>query len=85
MNDATMKAKRTCPRCGGTNMEQEFRTQTVEYRGLFSPPYRQFGLWCQNCNEGLISFNEMEAGDLELRKLKILADQTDVVHPDAAA
>jgi len=64
------EVKRTCPECGSSNMVQGFRTQTVEYGGLVSPPYEQPGLWCETCNEGLLSFKEMEVGTREMHKLK---------------
>lgn len=64
------EAKRSCPACGGSDLVQESRTQTVEYRGLVSPPYPQPGLWCRACGEGLLSFKEMEVGTREMHKLK---------------
>ena len=51
-------------------MVQGLRTQTVEYGGLVSPPYNQPGLWCESCNEGVLSFKEMEVGTREMHKLK---------------
>lgn len=62
--------KRSCPACGSSKMLQGVRTQTVEYGGLVSPPYEQPGLWCEMCNEGLLSFKEMEVGTREMHKLK---------------
>ncbi len=64
------EVKRSCPACGGSNLVQESRTQTVEYGGLVSPPYEQPGLWCRACGEGLLSFKEMEVGTREMHKLK---------------
>ncbi len=64
------EAKRTCPKCGSSDMVQGFRTQTVEYGGLVSPAYEQPGLWCETCNEGLLSFKEMKVGTREMHKLK---------------
>lgn len=69
MNNHT-QIKRSCPACGGRDMVQESRTQTVAYGGLESPAYEQPGLWCRACGEGLLSFKEMEVGTREMHKLK---------------
>ena len=65
---------RSCPECGGSDLVQGVRTQTVEYGGLVSEPYEQPGLWCQSCGEGLLSWKEMEIGSREMRTLKAQAE-----------
>jgi YgiT-type zinc finger domain-containing protein len=72
---------RACPTCGGTDMRQGVKTQTITYEGLESPPYGQPGLWCQDCGEGLLSFEEMEVGAREMHKLKVRLGEIDEGKP----
>lgn len=64
------KVKRSCPECGGNDMVRGTRTTTVKYRGLESEPFEQPGLWCQSCDEGLLSFKDMEVSTRQMHILK---------------
>ena len=51
-------------------MTRGVRTTTVKYRGLESKPFEQPGLWCQSCDEGLLSFKDMAVSARQMNILK---------------
>lgn len=76
--DKENEVKRSCPECGGSDLVRGTRTTTVQYGGLESEPFEQPGFWCQSCEEGLLSFKDME---VSTRQMHILKAQVECLLP----